>query len=66
MSEDTVRQRFRLLNGICEEASGLLADSPCPAKVFSVLRQMKAVSQIEPAELMPGNRNCTLQFANAI
>lgn len=66
ISEETVRQRFRLLNGICEEAAGLLADAPCPAKVFSVLRQMKAVRQIEAAELMMGNRNFTVQFANAM
>lgn len=66
LSEETVRQRFRLLNGICEEAAGLLADAPCPAKVFSVLRQMKAVRQIEAAELMLGNRNFSIQFANAM
>lgn len=66
ISEETVRQRFRLLNGICEEAAGLLADAPCPAKVFSVLRQMKAVRQIEAAELMVGNRNFSVQFANAM
>jgi len=66
ISEDTVRQRFRLLNGICEEAAGMLSDAPCPSKVFSVLRQMKAVRQIEAAELMVGNRNFSIQFANAM
>jgi len=66
LSIETVRQRFRLLNGICEEAAGLLADAPCPAKVFSILRQMKAVRQIEAAELMVGNKNYTVQFANAM
>jgi len=66
ISEETVRQRFRLLNGICEEAASLLADAPCPSKIFSVLRQMKAVRQIEAAELMLGNRNFSIQFANAM
>jgi len=66
ISVETVRQRFRLLNGICEEAAGLLADAPCPAKVFSILRQMKAVRQIEAVELMVGNKNYTVQFANAM
>lgn len=66
ISIETVRHRFRLLNGICEEAAGLLADAPCPAKVFSILRQMKSVRQIEAAELMVGNKNYTVQFANAM
>ncbi|MGE7137426.1 plasmid partitioning protein RepB C-terminal domain-containing protein [Luteibacter sp. NPDC031894] len=66
LSVETVRQRFRLLNGICEEAASLLADAPCPAKVFSILRQMKAVRQMEAAELMLGNKNYTMQFANAM
>jgi len=66
ISVETVRQRFRLLNGICEEAAGLLADAPCPAKVFGIIRQMKAVRQIEAAELMVGNKNFSVQFANAM
>lgn len=66
ISVETVRHRFRLLNGICEEAAGLLGDAPCPAKVFSILRQMKSVRQIEAAELMVGNKNYTVQFANAM
>jgi len=66
ISVETVRHRFRLLNGICEEAAGLLGDAPCPAKIFSVLRQMKSVRQIEAAELMVGNKNYTVQFANAM
>lgn len=66
LSPETIRHRFRLLNGICEDAVALLADAPCPAKVFEVLRQMKPIRQIEAAELMVGNRNYTVQFANAM
>ncbi len=66
ISVETVRHRFRLLNGICEEAAALLGDAPCPAKVFAILRQMKSVRQIEAAELMVGNKNYTVQFANAM
>jgi RepB plasmid partitioning protein/ParB-like nuclease domain len=66
ISPDTIRHRFRLLNGICEDAVGLLADAPCPGKVFEVLRQMKPLRQIEAAELMVGNRNYSVQFANAM
>jgi hypothetical protein len=66
ISVETVRHRFRLLNGICEEAAGLLGDAPCPAKVFSILRQMKSVRQIEAAELMLGNKNYTVQFPGTV
>jgi len=66
LSPETIRHRFRLLNGICEDAVVLLADSPCPGTVFGVLRQMKPVRQIEAAELMVGNKNYSVQFANAM
>jgi hypothetical protein len=66
LSPETIRQKFRLLNGVCEDAVVLLADSPCPGTVFGILRQMKPVRQIEAAELMVGNRNFTVQFANAM
>lgn len=66
ISPETIRHKFRLLNGICEDAVGLLADAPCPGKVFDILRQMKPFRQIEAAELMVGNKNYTVQFANAM
>jgi hypothetical protein len=66
ISAETILHRFRLLNGICNDAVGLLADAPCPGKVFDVLRQMKPLRQIEAAELMVGNRNFSVQFANAM
>ncbi|MFC3651959.1 plasmid partitioning protein RepB C-terminal domain-containing protein [Dyella humi] len=66
ISPETIRHKFRLLNGICEDAVGLLADAPCPGKVFDILRQMKSLRQIEAAELMVGNKNYSVQFANAM
>ena len=66
LSPETIRHKFRLLNGICEDAVVLLADGPCPGTVFGVLRQMKPVRQIEAAELMVGNKNYSVQFANAM
>jgi len=66
LSPDTIRQKFRMLNGICEEAANLLADTSCPAKVFDILRQMMPLRQIEAAELMVGNKNLSVMFANAL
>lgn len=66
LSEETIRHRFRLLNGICDEVAGYLAEKPCPAKIFEMLRQMKPLRQIEAAELMMGQNNFSPAFVTAI
>lgn len=66
LSPQTIRAHFRLLKGICDEAVELLADTPCAAKVFDILRMMKPLRQIEVAELMVGNKNFSVMFANAL
>jgi len=66
LSPETVRQRFRLLDGICAEATEILSDKPCPAQIFRILKKMKPMRQIEAAELMEGQRNYSLSFATAI
>jgi ParB/RepB/Spo0J family partition protein len=68
LSPQTIQHHFRLLNGICDEAIEQLADTPTPtpAKVFGILRQMKPLRQIEAAELMVGNKNFSVMFANAM
>jgi len=63
---NTVRRRARLLDGICEEVREMLADKPCPMKIFSILRGMTALRQIEAAELMLGSANYSMIFARAI
>jgi hypothetical protein len=62
----TIRQRARLLDGICPDAVALLQDAACPAAVFHVLRRMASVRQVEAAELMVGQGNFTTVFAKAI
>ena len=61
-----IRRRFRLLDGICPEASELLKDTPCPMKVFDILRQMAPMRQVEAAELMIGQGNFSTVFAHAL
>lgn len=63
---ETIRLKFRLLNGICPDAVDVLSDVHCPAKVFDMLRQMKPVRQIEAAELMVGQKNVSGKFALAL
>lgn len=66
LSPQTIKQKFRLLNGICAEAISLLGDTDCPANVFNLLRQMKPLRQIEAAELMIGNKNLSVLLAKAL
>ncbi|MGJ7610681.1 MULTISPECIES: plasmid partitioning protein RepB C-terminal domain-containing protein [unclassified Variovorax] len=66
LSPSTIRNRFRMLDGICDEAAELLEDKLCPAKLFAILRRMKPVRQIEAAELMIGQNNFATVFADAM
>ena len=62
----TIKRRFRLLDGICEEAAKLLRDTTCPQVVFDILRRMSPMRQIEAAELMLGQNNLSAVFARAL
>jgi len=62
----TVKQKAALLDGICGEAAALLADKICPASVYSTLRWLTPLRQIEAAELMCSQANFTSAFAKAI
>ncbi|WP_430389538.1 plasmid partitioning protein RepB C-terminal domain-containing protein [Blastomonas fulva] len=45
----SIRARFRLLDGICPEAADMLKDTNCSMKVFDMLRRMSNMRQ--PAAL---------------
>lgn len=62
----TIRKRFRMLDGICDEAKKLLEDKPCPMKVFEIFRCMAPLRQIEAAELMVGHSSYNMLFAKAL
>lgn len=62
----TIRRHAKLLDGICEEVRDMLADKPCPMKLFDILRDMTPLRQIVAAELMMGSANYSVIFANAI
>lgn len=62
----SVQRRMRMLNGICDEAVALLKDKPCPMAVFEVLRRMKALRQIEAAELLVNTNNYSVSYTTAI
>lgn len=62
----SIRKRFRLLDGICAEAAEILKDTNCSMKVFDILRRMSTLRQIEAADLMIGQNNFTVMFARAL
>jgi AcrR family transcriptional regulator len=66
LSPHTIRQRFRMLEGICTQVVEYLADKPCPSKIFKFLRHVKPLRQIEAAELMVGQNNFSMAFVAAI
>lgn len=65
-SPDTIRRRARLLEGICDDAAALLADTHCSAATISVLKMLKPIRQIEAVELMTASQNFSIPFAKAL
>lgn len=52
ISASSIRDKFRLLDGICGEATAILADKPAAAGAFRILRKMKPFRQIDAAQTM--------------
>lgn len=62
----SIHRKARLLDGICKEAIAILKDKPCTAAVFETLRKMKALRQIEAAELIVNANNFSVAYISAI
>lgn len=63
---NSIRRRFRMLDGICLAASEVLRDTPCPMAAFELLKQMSPVRQIEAAQLLVDQGNFSVNFARAL
>lgn len=63
---NSIRRRFRMLDGVCLAASELLRDTPCPMAGFDLLRRMAPVRQVEAAQLMVDQANFSVKFARAL
>jgi len=62
----SIRRRRSLLEGVCPEVVELLKDRSVNPVTFDVLRKMKAMRQIEVAELMLAANNFTSSYAKAL
>ena len=62
----SIRNKRRLLEGICPEAANLLRDKHVPIASFHELRKLKPMRQIEAAELMVAMNRYTGSYARSI
>ncbi len=61
-----IRQKRRLLEGICPEAAELLKDKHCPVSTFQSLRKMKPMRQVEVVDLMISMGNYSVSYSKAL
>ncbi len=62
----SIRRKRDLLNGICKEAADILKDKQVSVGVFSVLKKMKPMRQIEAAELLTTTTNYSVPYVKAL
>ncbi|MCA0847259.1 plasmid partitioning protein RepB C-terminal domain-containing protein [Salipiger thiooxidans] len=62
----SIQRKVKLLDGICAEAVAILKDKACTAAVFTTLRKMIPLRQIEAAELMVNANNYSVAYISAI
>ncbi len=62
----SINRKVKLLDGICPEAVAILKDKACTAAVFTTLRKMIPLRQIEAAELMVNANNYSVAYISAI
>jgi RepB plasmid partitioning protein len=66
MDVASIRQKRDLLNGICKEAAEILKNRHVSIGVFSFLRKLKAMRQIEVAELLVATGNYSVPYVKAL
>lgn len=63
---NSLKEKKRLLDGICPEAAELLKDKQVSMTGFRVLKKMKPMRQIEAAELMVTMNKFTVNYARSL
>ncbi len=62
----SIKQKRRLLDGVCSEAAELLKDKNCPINTFQSLKKMKPMRQVEVVELMIVMNNYSVSYSKAL
>jgi hypothetical protein len=66
MDVGSIRQKRDLLNGICKEVAEILKTKHVAMRVFSLLKKMKPMRQIEVAELLIATGNFSVPYVKAL
>lgn len=66
VSVSSIREKRDLLKGICPEAAELMRNERVSGEVFTVLRKMKPIRQVDVARLMLNAKKFTGRFARAL
>ena len=61
-----IKTKRTLLDGVCPEIAEMLKDKSVDTAVFTLLRKMKPMRQIEAVELMTAMNNFTARYAHAL
>ena len=61
-----IKTKRTLLDGVCPEVAEMLKDKSVDTEVFSLLRKMKPLRQIEAVELRSAMNNFTARYAQAL
>ena len=61
-----IKTKRSLLDGVCPEVAEMLKDKSIDTDVFTLLRKMKPMRQIEAVELMSAMNNFTARYAHAL
>jgi hypothetical protein len=61
-----IKTKRTLLDRVCPEVAEMLKDKSVDTEVFSLLRKMKPLRQIEAIELMSAMNNFTARYAQAL
>jgi ParB-like chromosome segregation protein Spo0J len=62
----SIREKRDLLTGVCKEAAEILKNKHVSLGVFTVLKKMKPMRQIEVAELLNAATNYSVPYAKAL
>ncbi|KTE75071.1 MULTISPECIES: plasmid partitioning protein RepB C-terminal domain-containing protein [unclassified Sphingopyxis] len=62
----SIRNKARLLDGICEEAAKLLQDRMVPIRTFDEIRKLRPMRQIEVAETMIAMNRYSRPYAQSL
>lgn len=66
INPDSISRKKRLTNGICPEVIDMLKDKPVPEYVFTLIRKVKAVRQIDMTTLMQDAETFSVSYARAL